>query len=821
MSDNTNDTITRRLTIGLLIDNVVGEGLYHAALWSGVADAAKDRDVNVICFSGGTLTHSPFNPYESQRNIIYELATPRTVDGLVIVGTTLANFVTDEYMDDFYNRYRALPSVCIGVTRSGIPSAMIDNEQGLRHLLSHLIQEHSYKRIAFIRGPEGNEDADQRYRVYVQVLNEHGIPFDPQLVTPGNFLTETGAEAVATLLDERRVTVDAIVAANDNMAVGALDALRSRGIDIPHAVAVTGFDDLEVAQATTPSLTTVRQPIHAQGYKAAQMLIDLIRGRDIPETVLLPTELVIRQSCGCLGQATHLRQIEQEEDKTLIDALRMHREEIITALLQILQNENQTLDREQAAQLVDAFGSSLQEQNKRVFLQALEKALRNTAAQSGDVTRWQEALHILHHYTFPHLQDREMFSALTTLLLRASMWIGDFARRAQVFDRLQAARQAELLRHTGYELITSFFDVQALMEAATQSIPTLGVNRFYIALYENPQFPLEWSHLLLAHQEHGPLELEGKDPRYPTLQLLPTNLLPSDRPYHLLLDSLYLQNERMGLILFEVGPMNSIIYATLQTLISGALKGALLFQEHQKMQRELERSNKELEQFASVVSHDLQEPLRMITSYLELLESRYKDKLDSSAEEFITYTVDGAERMKRMINDLLGYSRLTTRGQPLELTNCENPLAQALSNLEIAIKDNNALITHDPLPTVMADSTQLMAVFQNLIGNAIKFHADRQPHVHISAEKRRNEWLFSVRDNGIGIVSEHMEQVFTIFSRLHPQTKYPGSGIGLAICKKVVERHGGRIWFESQPDEGTTFFFTIPTLSEIMTSRLA
>jgi len=208
----------------------------------------------------------------------------------------------------------------------------------------------------------------------------------------------------------------------------------------------------------------------------------------------------------------------------------------------------------------------------------------------------------------------------------------------------------------------------------------------------------------------------------------------------------------------------------------------------------------------------------MVTSYLQLVERRYKDKLDADAEEFIGYAVDGAARMKRMINDLLAYSRVTTRGQPLEPTNCEKSLAHALSNLEVNIKDNNAIITQDPLPIVMADNTQLMIVFQNLVENAIKFHAEREPRIHVSAERREDEWLFSVQDNGIGIDPEFTERVFAIFSRLHPHTKYPGTGIGLAICKRVTERHGGRIWLESQPGEGTTVYFTIPAF---MPSRLA
>jgi PAS domain S-box-containing protein len=244
-------------------------------------------------------------------------------------------------------------------------------------------------------------------------------------------------------------------------------------------------------------------------------------------------------------------------------------------------------------------------------------------------------------------------------------------------------------------------------------------------------------------------------------------------------------------------------------------------EELKQTMAELARSNQELEQFAYIASHDLQEPLRMVASYVQLLARRYQGRLDADADEFITYAVDGATRMQALINDLLAYSRVGTRGKPFEPTDCEAVLDQALANLQMAIQDNDAVVTHDPLPTVMADATQLTQLFQNLIGNAIKFRGEQPPRVHISAHRqsaienrKSDEWAFSVRDNGIGIDPEYHERIFLIFQRLHTREEYPGTGIGLAVCKKIVERHGGRIWVESQPGKGSTFYFTIPMIEE-------
>ncbi|MFX0072331.1 MAG: ATP-binding protein [Candidatus Hermodarchaeota archaeon] len=231
--------------------------------------------------------------------------------------------------------------------------------------------------------------------------------------------------------------------------------------------------------------------------------------------------------------------------------------------------------------------------------------------------------------------------------------------------------------------------------------------------------------------------------------------------------------------------------------------------EFNEIMEDLRRSNEDLQQFAYVASHDLQEPLRAIVSFSQLLEEKYQDKIEKDGKEFIDFITDGAKKMNTLIKDLLLYSRITTHAKPSELTNLKTIIEDAMFNLHEAIKESGAVITYDEMPVLKVDRTQFIQLFQNLISNAIKFRREEPPVIHIGVKRLNNEWLFTIKDNGIGIESKYFDKLFNIFYRLHTKEEYPGTGIGLPICKKIVQRYGGKIWVESELSKGSTFYFTI------------
>jgi signal transduction histidine kinase/DNA-binding LacI/PurR family transcriptional regulator len=796
--------------------------------WQGVVDAACKHDVNLVTYVGRIVA---LDSIESQANVLYDLARNSRLDGLIIWKAGLVMPLSEVEAEKFCRQYN-LPVVTMEGRLNGSPCVSYENYQGMRTAVEHLIEVHGYQKIGFLGMYEHVVGFQERYRGYVDAMTAHGLPIDSKLARPW-FPTEQidaamiNEQVLTTYLDEASsLGLDAVIGVADSIAQQVQRKLQQRGARVPDDVAVVGFDDFTESRVLNPPLTTVMPSWYEFGYTAAETLLDLLAGNPVPELVSLPAILMVRQSCGCQDPyvAAVTTKPSHAPATSPVDVTTLVHPEIASAMVEAAQASDIEGIKHEVEPLLEAFTAELAGEKPEGFLNALEQALRRSAATVDELSRWHNVISALRQQILPRL-DRNGAETrqAETLLQQAQVLISRTAEQTQMIRNFQARQEEIHFQEVGLSLITTL-DVSALVDTLASRLPDQEIPSCYLALFENPQpyqYPdpaPEWARLVLAYGPQGRMPLESPGQRFPARQLIPDELWPQDRACSFVLLPLHLQKEQIGFVLFESGSRSGRMYETLQTEISSALKGALLLQERKQAEdalarqaQELARSNAELQHFAYVASHDLQEPLRMVKSYLQLLERRYEGQLDEDADEFIAFAIDGAERMRTLINDLLQYSRVTTHGKPFAPTGCAAVLDHALANLKIAVEESSAVVTHDELPTVMADATQLTRLLQNLLSNALKFRKEEtRPEIHVSAEHTAGEWTFSVRDNGIGIAPEHLEGIFMIFQRLYSREEYEGTGIGLAVCKKIVERHGGRIWVESEPGQGSTFRFTIP-----------
>ncbi|MCP4543812.1 MAG: substrate-binding domain-containing protein [Chloroflexi bacterium] len=577
-----------RLTIGLLIDET-DESISWMTLM-GVDDVAREQGVNLLCFVGGPLS-VPYG-FMAQANVLYDLVDSESLDGLVIWGGGLAQYIAPDELEVFCEQYHPIPMVSTALPLNGIPSILVDNYLGMRSAMIHLTQVHGYRRIAFIRGPEGHPEAEDRYRAYTDVLAECGIAFDPNLVAPGIFSELSGLEAIDMLLDQRnlrpRVDFEAIVAVDDVTAFGAMKALRARGIRVPGDVAIVGFDDVEEAEAVTPPLTTMRQPIYEQGRQAAEALLAMLQGEKMPERVMLPTELVVRQSCGCLASSVVRAAAGPvvEMGDAFAVAFAARRDEILSEMVKVMWIPNASIVSEQTEKLLDAFSAELIEEGPAVFLSTLSEILRQMMTMGVDMTLWQEAFSTMRRCTLPCFANMDVLFRAEDLWQQGRMMIGDAVQRGQIYQVLQTEQWDAMLRETGYGLITAS-TVAELMNEVASGLPQLDIPSCYLSLYEAQDATLEESRLILAcdGEHEGCAELEGDGVRFLSRRLVPDGILSQKERYSMIIEPLYFRDEQIGFVLFEMGPRMGRLYETLRGQLSSALRGVLLLQERERAEQ--------------------------------------------------------------------------------------------------------------------------------------------------------------------------------------------------------------------------------------------
>jgi diguanylate cyclase (GGDEF)-like protein len=589
----------RRPTIGLLTT-----GMWHSLsveLWRGVLNAAGSADANVICYAGDEL-RSHHEAFTEMPNVLYNLVSPERVDGLIIWTSTVGSVLSDADLRKSCDQFAPLPIICVGRRVEGYPLLASDSLGGVRLVLGHLIDHHGFRRVAYIRGPEDNIDAQQRFQVYQEVLQAHGIPFDPALVTPPA-PWRTANENILVLLQQRHLRpgadFQAVMCVGDVVAARTVRTLQEHGVNVPQDVAVAGFDGEEAAkEASSLQVTTSPLMMFEQGHHAVDLILSRLRSEQIPAETILPAHLLIRQTCGCpspviarAAMPTQAPLLRASPPAGLWPAqLAARRAGTIHRLKDLLKFDTHHLASDWADQLWDAFVADLHHPQVTQFLPRLS-ALQEITMSAGFNRwgTWQDLLTVLRQEMVSALAGHAVLTRAESLWQQARLAIAESETRWQVYIQLHRRYQDFLLREAGQRFIT-LFDIGKLVEALAVELPRLHIVGTYLSLYEKPEDPGAGARLFFALNEKGISPRPATQAAFPTHCLVPEDQLPGDRAFALMLAPLFFREKNIGLAVFEASPgADEVVYDALPRLISSAVQGALLVQAITERDRELER----------------------------------------------------------------------------------------------------------------------------------------------------------------------------------------------------------------------------------------
>lgn len=845
----------RRPTLGLFVDWL--EDDYQTAVLCGVSDAARQQDANVLCFAGGGLD-SP-DHFGFRRNRTFELATAENIDALIVVSGALGNHVGPEGITEFLRRFGGIPTVSIAVALSGMPGVLVDNARGMRDAIEHLIVQHGHQRIAFVRGPEANEEAERRFRVYREVLAAHGIAFDPQLVTTGDFHRHSGMTAVEQLLGLGVRHIDAIVAASDYMALGVMDGLEAAGYRVPADVAVVGFDDVDEARFASPALTTVRQPLYEQGLQAANIAAAMLRGVHVEGQVTLHTELVARRSCGCFSLSSPISLTAPSGTSAipmLSQAVSRRRERILAEMNQALRGLARSLPSDWHERLLDAFMSELETQPGVSFLSALEEGLRQLTQKGSDGSVWQDVISALRRQMLPCFSDLAEKARAEELWQQARLMIASSVERVQAQQRLEAERWVRVLSETNERVITTF-DVVSLVNALAEQLPRLGIQSCYLSLYENGDGAEGNARLILAHDARRRLGSEWVGRVFLARRLVPEGLNLSEGRATYIIEPLFFKEHSLGFVVLEMGPRQGVIYEALRDQLSAALKGAMLVQEVVEKDRErdalmqtLERRACELEQayvalkrnqemlvsaerMASIgrltasIAHEMNSPVAAIRAALAELSNRVEEYRASATDAEVTPAdhLEIVEEMQRalhlaqgaaaraadFVSSIKNQTRDTGRKERI-VFNAVSNVRETLLLLGHALRKGNCSIQIQYSPEVIelhGTPGRLSQITTNLVTNSIDAMSPHGGVIEIQLASDGQQLTLQVADSGPGIPDELKAQIWEPLFTTKPFGH--GTGLGLTIVREIVAADfGGVVEARNRSEGGAVFSVSIP-----------
>ncbi len=825
------------IRIAFLVDGLMSR--YQIRLLNGAREAAHRRGAHLIGFQGSFLRRTEGERAVFDGSFLFDLARPEAVDGLLPVSTVLATTIGLAATKALCEESK-LPTVSIG-SLPGLPSVAIESGPSISSLVRHLVEVHGRRKIAFIRGNLNNPESVEREVAVIDTLASLGVSLNESLFVQGNFLESSGQAAVRTLVDERgfsRNDFDAIVSANDQMAAGAALALAKRQIRVPEDIAIVGFDDDDHARSTSPPLTTVAQPIERLGALAIDLLLDRIAGQQIPERTLLPTEPVLRRSCGCEWpeRAHSNRLLSIGSPEQLVLSLRAVCESQSVRITRTLADERTLEMIANAAGAPDGAEGDAQ-------LVELERELLSAATLGYDPLRWEDAL-------VPFTADVARARATQATpaaeqalarLQRLRLLLNETAARSHALGRLHVVQHAHATRVLGSALACAK-DVRALSRVLEGAIGGLGVRYCDVCLFV-PRSESKAAKLIARYRgeyassadlPHDAGELWRKLPGslppapesrksliFPAANLLQEAPDNAETPYALLVYPLVFAEQAIGYIVYDAPASleDAWLHENIAGHVSNAISALLKGQELRSARELAEQASATKSEFVAVMSHEIRTPLNAILGHLDLC---LRGELPPEERRHASRAESAARALLEIVNDVLDFSKIEADKLDLEQVAFETAewLTQIRNTCALSAqrKGLEFVIDVDPnLPTqLVGDPLRLNQVVVNLLSNASKFSEGGHVVLRIDVLERdpigRTELRFEVEDTGIGMSADRLEALFNPFTQgdSSMSRRYGGTGLGLSISKRLVEMMGGTLNVESSPGRGSRFWFSAP-----------
>jgi len=804
-----------RPTVGILFDTLTEP--YINQLICNIYNTAKEYDINIIGYCSGSYKCP--NYYHIQRTILYDFINVDILDGIIALSGAIGNYVNKSDLLNLYSRYSKIPIVSIGSYLDGVPSIIIDNKRGMSDLIKHLIEEHNCKKIAYINGPETAHDAIERFEAYKESLKKHNIDYDEKLIAHGNFERLYGYKAVQ-IFKERKATFDALIGANDNMAIYAMKELMNNGFKIPEDIAVAGFDNINECMSNSPALTSVAQPFYEIAKKSIDCILSLINKKQIPEKIVIPATLVVRESCGCKTYKK-IKNINKSFIKKTIDI-----KDLNEIKYQINKNFNMMMEKISVKEWADKIIEELikyamnQENNYLIFLEDIIENLLINDETINEIYKYIEyQFTIIQQYK---KQNNEIFKIKNEAVALFCFKIDEILTK----KRIKIEDDINIVNKITEDLINAY-ERKQLKKVIINEFSLLHLKSCYLCLYKDKTYK---NSIVFAFfdklNKHDKIQ-ENK--LFPTINLLP-NKMDFDYKYQYIVFDLFVKNEQIGYVLFEAINYNGKFYESLASQLSYAIKGSLLTSElkkyTQKLERkvkertlELEDANKKLKELDSLkndfianITHEFRSPLTVILgiSELNMLKTEEKENYEIIHEASI--------KLKKSIDRLLHLAQIDAGIIKLNISKI-NPsvfLDKIINYYSLALKITNIKIIKN-LPSTKiddfySDREKLEEIINNIVSNSIKFVDKDNGIINIELYDNKDFILIIISDNGIGIDKNQLNNIFNRFDQANTKitNKYKGTGIGLAYAKQLINFMKGEIWAESEGEgKGAKFLIQL------------